>query len=245
MKPESSDCANCENSDVNASSNNTEAKNKPITDASIFGIHLRQSYSPSASCDSGSDERTSNTTTQPQINNIIPERSAPPLIHDMADTPENVNSNTMQEDAPNKNCLSEVKLKSVKLGEFIISHTLNSNIVPSDEIEETLLRCTKELINKHSILFKGMMRRININDDTAYTAFNTAANELFEGDRCIVNWGRIVALYAFGGQLALYCKEKQLHCVERIPAFVGEYAKNVISNFVYQEGGWVSYISFF
>lgn len=140
-----------------------------------------------------------------------------------------------------KKALCEVQCKAGKLAEFVISQTLGSKAKPSDNIEETLIRCVRSMTTKHEILFSGMLKRIKINDQTAYTAFITVANELFEGDKLIVNWGRIIALYAFGGQLALYCKEKNLKaCGDRIPVYVGRYAKEVVSTFVHKEGGWVS-----
>ncbi|KAL7633852.1 UNVERIFIED_CONTAM: hypothetical protein RMT77_015808 [Armadillidium vulgare] len=138
-----------------------------------------------------------------------------------------------------KKALFEVQCKAGKLAEFVISQTLGSKTKPSDNIEETLIRCVRSMTTKHEILFSGMLKRIKINDETAYAAFITVANELFEGDKLVVNWGRIIALYAFGGQLALYCKEKNLKaCGDRIPVYVGRYAKEVVSAFVHKEGGW-------
>ena len=64
----------------------------------------------------------------------------------------------------------------------------------------------------------------------------------FSGEKLNVSWGRVVALYAFGAQLALHCSRQGLpQCQQRISVYLGRYAKEVISSFVHSQGGWVSY----
>lgn len=108
-------------------------------------------------------------------------------------------------------------------------------------VERTLLRCVKNMMQKHEILLKGMMKRLDITRETGYVSFVAVANELFEGEKKAVTWGRIVALYAFGGQLSLYCKEKKMEdFCGKIAEFMGKYASEVVAPYVRKVGGWVS-----
>ncbi|KAA0204052.1 hypothetical protein HAZT_HAZT010677 [Hyalella azteca] len=84
-----------------------------------------------------------------------------------------------------------------------------------------------------------MMKRLDINKDTGYITFVTVANELFENEKKNITWSRIIALYAFGAQLALHCKEKGfVEYASHIGAFMGKYVADTAGPFVKQQGGW-------
>ncbi|KAG7167782.1 uncharacterized protein LOC121867952 [Homarus americanus] len=134
----------------------------------------------------------------------------------------------------------QMEYQAETLAEFIVYTIIGKkNGRTDDKVEQTLLRCVRTMMQKHEILLKGMMRRLDITMETGYVSFVAVANELFEGDRQVITWGRIVALYAFGGQLALYCKEKNMEdfCV-KIAMFMGKYASNVVVPYVRSVGGW-------
>ncbi|XP_064086312.1 bcl-2-like protein 1 [Macrobrachium nipponense] len=130
--------------------------------------------------------------------------------------------------------------KAEQLAKFVVYSLLEKhNGDSSDKVERTLLRCVKMMMQKHEILFKGMMKRVQVTRETGYVSFVTVANTLFEEDKMVITWSRIVALYAFGGQLALYCKEKGMEdfaCT--VADFMGKYAKEVLTPFVTNIGGW-------
>lgn len=130
--------------------------------------------------------------------------------------------------------------KAESLAKYIVYTLLEKHTGDSsDKVERTLLRCVKMMMQKHEILFKGMMKRVQVTRETGYISFVTVANTLFEEDKMVITWSRIVALYAFGGQLALYCKEKGMEdfaCT--VADFMGKYAKEVLTPFVTNIGGW-------
>ncbi|XP_068243485.1 bcl-2-like protein 2 [Palaemon carinicauda] len=130
--------------------------------------------------------------------------------------------------------------KAESLAKFIVYTLLEKhNGDSSDKVERTLLRCVKMMMQKHEILFKGMMKRLQVTRETGYISFVTVANTLFEEDKMVITWSRIVALYAFGGQLALYCKEKGMEdfaCT--VAEFMGKYAKEVLTPYITNIGGW-------
>jgi len=63
------------------------------------------------------------------------------------------------------------------------------------------------------------------------------ADEVFRDG---VNWGRIVAIFAFGAKLAQYCMGNGLQQdVDEIVEWVGNYISS-LSEWICAHGGWVS-----
>lgn len=133
-----------------------------------------------------------------------------------------------------------VECQAQSLAEYIVyTLTGKKNEQTKCPVERTMLRCVKNMMLKHEILLKGMMKRLDITRETGYVSFVAVANELFEGEKKAVTWGRIVALYAFGGQLSLYCKEKNMiDFCGKIAEFMGIYASEVVAPYVKKVGGW-------
>lgn len=142
---------------------------------------------------------------------------------------------TLAEDDP-------VVLKAHSLAIYIVNSVTNDEVSkPNDKIEETLLRCVKHLLTKHELLFRSMMKRLKINNETGYSTFVGVANELFENEKRNITWGRIIALFAFGGQLALYSKENKLADFgKNISLYMGKDVADMAGSFVKKNGGWVS-----
>ncbi|KAF2355714.1 Blc2 family [Trinorchestia longiramus] len=133
-----------------------------------------------------------------------------------------------------------VVLQAYSLANFIIDQiTKDEPGKPKGKIEETLLRNVNHLMTKHSITFRAMMKRLDVNKDTGYITFVSVANELFENEKKVITWSRIIALYAFGAQLALHCKEKGfVDYASNIRSFMGKYVADTAGHFVKQQGGW-------
>ncbi|XP_045586494.2 bcl-2-like protein 1 [Procambarus clarkii] len=96
------------------------------------------------------------------------------------------------------------------------------------------------MVHSHEKQFKGIFKKLDINHDTGYVIFVGVFNELFEGEKMAITWGRIIALYAFGGQMALYCKDKNMEDLsEKIATFMSKYASEIVAPFVLRAGGWI------
>lgn len=136
-----------------------------------------------------------------------------------------------------------VVLTAQSLANFIVDNmTSEGTIKPRDKIEESLLKNVTYLLSKHEILFRSMMRRLKISKDTGYHTFATVANEVFENEKRIITWGRIIALYAFGAQLALYCKENNfVEYAKTVAVFLGNHVAEMAGHFIKENGGWVSH----
>uniref|UniRef100_A0A5S6QI79 Bcl-2 Bcl-2 homology region 1-3 domain-containing protein n=1 Tax=Trichuris muris TaxID=70415 RepID=A0A5S6QI79_TRIMR len=91
--------------------------------------------------------------------------------------------------------------------------------------------------------FDEMSCSIRICRSTAYPKFLAICQELFKGE---VRWGRLVALYSFGGCLALECVEKGMpEMVSSIADWVAMFTEEQLSSWISENGGWDGFIDFY
>lgn len=89
----------------------------------------------------------------------------------------------------------------------------------------------------------GMVAQLSINVDTIYPTFKQIVEQLFVDG---INWGRIVALFAFGGAVAAQCMaDNRPTLVSQVADWVAVFTRNRLLPWIEQQGGWVSrpYIS--
>jgi len=71
----------------------------------------------------------------------------------------------------------------------------------------------------------------------------TIVNELFSDG---IKWGRIVALFAFSGALAVQCIQKEMPMlVEQVVDWTVAYIDGHLMSWIVQNGDWVCFFSFF
>jgi len=126
---------------------------------------------------------------------------------------------------------------------------------PPNRYCKTLRRTVKELSERHHLVFKGMVNRLKIDENNAFQTFVIVADEIFDDGQ--VNWGRIVAVYAFAARLAKYYIDKNksnlttelnesiIHRQEKIALFVGKYVANKLGQWILDHGGWDSFVEYF
>ena len=92
------------------------------------------------------------------------------------------------------------------------------------------------------MVFTGMMQRLNIDRSVNFNqGFRDIAEELFKD---AVSWSKIVALFAFGARLGQYCRANNMEdLVEEVALSLAAFAKERITPFIQEEGGWVSWSS--
>ena len=57
-----------------------------------------------------------------------------------------------------------------------------------------------------------------------------------------VSWSKIVALFAFGARLGQHCRANNMEdLVEEVALSLADFAKERITPFIQDEGGWVSF----
>jgi len=86
---------------------------------------------------------------------------------------------------------------------FFISGKRSSK--PSNEVMRCLRNSVQKMLDKHSLVFNGMMSRLKVTEQATdiERGFNLLADELFVREQ--VSWGKVIALYAFGAHLARHC----------------------------------------
>jgi len=125
---------------------------------------------------------------------------------------------------------------------------------------KTLRRTVKELSDRHDIVFKGMVNRLKPDENSAFATFVIVADEIFDDGQ--VNWGRIVAVYAFAARLAKYYVDINtqnssssdsisrndsgfVSYQEKIALFAGKYVANKLGQWILEHGGWDAFVEYF
>jgi hypothetical protein len=73
---------------------------------------------------------------------------------------------------------------------------------PPDRVRLAMRTMGESFEMTYARILDSMIAQLHIDHTTVYPAFVALSKELF---RDAVNWGRIVALFAFGGKLAVHC----------------------------------------
>ncbi|BFZ01683.1 hypothetical protein BsWGS_04721 [Bradybaena similaris] len=124
---------------------------------------------------------------------------------------------------------------------------------PPNKYCKTLRRTVTELSTRHVMVFKGIVKKLNPAEENALQTFVTVADELFgEGQ---VNWGRVVAVYAFAAHLTKHLmrdietgekdNKSRDSFKEVIAQFVGTYVANKLGQWIVDNGGWNAFVEYF
>lgn len=107
----------------------------------------------------------------------------------------------------------------------------------------TLRRIGREVETRHQLLLKNMCDKLDIRTSTAEITFRTVADEIFSTG---INWGRIVVLYCFAAEVAVFCSQHEIDIVEDVIRWLSEYlSERTIVEWIKKSGGWVSWQSKF
>ena len=89
-----------------------------------------------------------------------------------------------------------------------------------------------------------MVQQMNINPQNSFPKFMGVCDYMIKNSQ--TNWGQIVAVFAFGGVLAVHCLENYLpQLIGNIADWLAVLCDSKFADFVDQNGGWVSQLSFF
>ena len=102
----------------------------------------------------------------------------------------------------------------------------------------TLRRIGREVETRHQLLLKHMCDKLDIRAATAEVTFRTVVDEIFSTG---INWGRIVVLYCFAAQVAVFCTQHEIDIVEDVVRWLSEYlSERNLAEWIKKSGGWVS-----
>ncbi|CAH1273367.1 BCL2L1 [Branchiostoma lanceolatum] len=119
---------------------------------------------------------------------------------------------------------------------YIQTKISNRKPTPPNKTAATLQRTADELLERHQYFFNGMVNRLQISPETSYTTFKNVADEMLKDQT--VNWGRVVALYAFAGRIAVHCREQNPEVAETVGEFLGKYVGSNLEGWIKENGGW-------
>ena len=149
------------------------------------------------------------------------------------------------------------KLDSIKEASEAIAQDLVLNFdEPSPKTApnkfcKTMRRVVKDMLERHDFVFKGMVSKLNLEENNLFQTFVIVSDEIFSDGE--VNWGRIVALYAFAVRLAMYQKDKavpkflessteETSQENLIAMFLGKYVASKLGQWMLTHGGWVRHV---
>ena len=146
--------------------------------------------------------------------------------------------------------MDQVMAETERLAYFAVVHALDLNSFhgssstgsaqsTNSQTELCLQTCVVKMLERHAMVFTGMMQRLNIDRSVNFSqGFRDIAEELFKD---AVSWSKIVALFAFGARLGEHCRANNMEdLVEDVALSLADFAKERITPFILEEGGWVS-----
>lgn len=106
------------------------------------------------------------------------------------------------------------------------------------KVAATLRRIGREVERRHEALLKNMCNKLDIRTSTAEITFRTVADEIFSTG---INWGRIVVLYCFAAEVAVFCSRNDIDIVDDVVRWLSEYvSERTLTEWIRKSGGWVS-----
>lgn len=104
-------------------------------------------------------------------------------------------------------------------------------------VEKTMRALGEEFEQRYTEVFSEMCGQLHITPNNAQTTFVTIVNELFSDG---IKWGRVVALFAFGGCLAVQCIEKEMpFLVDQVVEWLANYVDGHLMSWIKENGDWV------
>ncbi|KAJ8032111.1 Bcl-2-like protein 1 [Holothuria leucospilota] len=120
---------------------------------------------------------------------------------------------------------------------------------PCNAVAARIREIGTQIETRNPDFFARVCDQLNVNANTAYAQFKDLADELFrdsQNGHQGVSWGRIAALIAFSGRLALHCATHDME--DMVPSVIGwtaRYLDNNLNNWMGEHDGWDGFMTFF
>uniref|UniRef100_A0A8C3NN90 Bcl-2 homologous antagonist/killer n=1 Tax=Cyanoderma ruficeps TaxID=181631 RepID=A0A8C3NN90_9PASS len=105
------------------------------------------------------------------------------------------------------------------------------------QVGERLAIIGDDIYRRYDVEFCSMLGSLQLTPDNAYQHFTEIASRLFESG---INWGRVIALLAFGYRMAMHVWQRGVRgFLRRIAGFLRDFMlHNHIARWIAQQGGW-------
>ena len=108
-----------------------------------------------------------------------------------------------------------------------------------DRYCKTMRKTVKEVSDRHDIVLKSMVNKLNLGDNNMFQTFINVADEIFEDGQ--INWGRVIVVYAFAARLVAHFRNSNSEHIEKVALYVGKYVANKLGRWILDNGGWVGF----
>lgn len=119
-------------------------------------------------------------------------------------------------------------------------------LIPQSPIKtssSTLRKLATLMESEHPDLFESLCTTLGITPVTAHPTFVGVAQEIFQAG---INWGRVVALFTFGGVVAHHFVETQRpEMVQYIVEWIVSFIANNLLTWIRENGGWDGFVAHF
>lgn len=106
------------------------------------------------------------------------------------------------------------------------------------KVQTTMRVLGAEFEARYTEVFEEMCNQLHITPNNAQPTFVAIVNELYSDG---VRWGRVVALFAYGGALAVHCVRREMPpLVDHIVDWISSYVDTHLKQWIQDHGGWVS-----
>jgi len=116
---------------------------------------------------------------------------------------------------------------------------------PVNRYSVTLRRVADTIVDQHSILLDGLVRKLNLTDgnvDDVVRAFQTTVDGIYADGVC--NWGRLGTVYAFAGVLLRHSFQSRRVVeddLDDVAARIGTHIARKTGTWIRSNGGWVRF----
>jgi len=132
------------------------------------------------------------------------------------------------------------------IGVFLQSHTgLKHPRCSQPKALATMERVVNSLVIKHAIAYKGMVKRLDLDErGEDMSVLTDVATETFSDGK--INWGRIASLLGFSAVLCDHLKTRQLeHCIEEVATLISSYLLTHQRDWLINNKEWDGFVEFF
>ncbi|KAK7147238.1 hypothetical protein R3I94_009932 [Phoxinus phoxinus] len=113
------------------------------------------------------------------------------------------------------------------------------------QVLSTMKRVVESLVVKHEIAYKGMIARLNLENNGEDMSFiTTVATDIFSDG--ITNWGRIASLLTFGAMVCRHQNERgHGKCVSLVAEDIASYLLTAQRDWLLKNKAWDGFVDFF
>ncbi|XP_032813516.1 bcl-2-like protein 2 [Petromyzon marinus] len=123
------------------------------------------------------------------------------------------------------------------------SHSHRHHLGDVDPVQRAMRASGDEFERRYRSAFAQLPAQLQVSQATLRARFSDVLDELFRDG---VNWGRVVAFFAFGGALCAECVDKELPgLVSSVATWMTSYLEDRLLWWIDDNGGWDAFVQLY